>query len=256
MKLLVTAGNTQTPLDRVRCITNVFSGKTGTSIALEAANRGHDVTLVTSHPELAAGREVCHTAAWRVIPYRTFDDLHLLMAEMVTQGQFEAIVHCAAVSDYRLDGVFSPSDRGDELVDATAGKIKSQHRELWLKLVPTPKLVDKIRAPWGFRGILTKFKLEVDVTDKEQVEIADASRRSSDADLIVANTLDGMNSLAFLGRRDGHFERLERAALSSRLLDEVQRLVLDQLPLKRRSHPGLPSIEPSQIPFQIASALA
>ncbi|MFO0803298.1 MAG: phosphopantothenoylcysteine decarboxylase [Gemmataceae bacterium] len=29
MKVLVTAGNTQSPLDRVRCITNIFSGRTG-----------------------------------------------------------------------------------------------------------------------------------------------------------------------------------------------------------------------------------
>ena len=29
MKILVTAGNTQTPIDQVRCITNVFSGRTG-----------------------------------------------------------------------------------------------------------------------------------------------------------------------------------------------------------------------------------
>ena len=32
MKILVTAGNTQVPIDRVRCITNIFSGRTGTRI--------------------------------------------------------------------------------------------------------------------------------------------------------------------------------------------------------------------------------
>ena len=52
MKILVTAGNTQTVIDRVRCITNVFSGRTGAQIAAEAFERGHAVTLVTSHPEV------------------------------------------------------------------------------------------------------------------------------------------------------------------------------------------------------------
>ena len=50
MKILVTAGNTQTPVDRVRCITNVFSGRTGARIALAAHDRGHAVTLLTSQP--------------------------------------------------------------------------------------------------------------------------------------------------------------------------------------------------------------
>ena len=34
MNILVTAGNTIVPIDRVRCITNVFTGRTGTAIAL------------------------------------------------------------------------------------------------------------------------------------------------------------------------------------------------------------------------------
>jgi phosphopantothenate-cysteine ligase/phosphopantothenoylcysteine decarboxylase/phosphopantothenate--cysteine ligase len=51
MNLLVTAGNTLVPIDKVRGITNIFTGRTGASIALEAHRRGHGVTLLTSHPE-------------------------------------------------------------------------------------------------------------------------------------------------------------------------------------------------------------
>ncbi|HEY2908611.1 MAG TPA: phosphopantothenoylcysteine decarboxylase, partial [Gemmataceae bacterium] len=51
MNILVTAGNTQAPVDRVRCLTNIFSGRTGAAIALAAWTRGHTVTLATSHPE-------------------------------------------------------------------------------------------------------------------------------------------------------------------------------------------------------------
>ena len=43
MRILVTAGNTQAPIDRVRCLTNIFSGRTGTRIALEARQHGHTV---------------------------------------------------------------------------------------------------------------------------------------------------------------------------------------------------------------------
>src|SRR5438034_5962598 len=46
MRILVTAGNTLVPIDRVRCITNIFTGRTGARIALHAQERGHDVTLL------------------------------------------------------------------------------------------------------------------------------------------------------------------------------------------------------------------
>ena len=51
MNFLVTAGNTQSPIDRVRCITNIFTGRTGAAVARTAWGRGHTVTLATSHPE-------------------------------------------------------------------------------------------------------------------------------------------------------------------------------------------------------------
>src|SRR5260370_4679187 len=54
MNLLVTAGNTKVLIDRVRCITNIFTGRTGAAIALHAHERGHDVTLLTSRPEAVA----------------------------------------------------------------------------------------------------------------------------------------------------------------------------------------------------------
>ena len=101
MNLLVTAGNTLVPIDRVRCLTNVFSGRTGAAVALEADTRGHAVTLLTSHLEavtsLAGGKTL--SERWCLRSYRTFDDLHRLMAEFV-KGGLDAVIHSAAVSDY------------------------------------------------------------------------------------------------------------------------------------------------------------
>jgi len=251
MKILVTAGNTQTPLDRVRCITNIFTGQTGTRIAREAHARGHDLCLLTSHPNLAEPSR--HGGgAWNVRPFRTFDDLHFLMAEAIPTEGFDAIIHCAAVSDYRLEGVFAPADTpadgmtfggedaasssataaavhpettaGPLLVDVRAGKVKSSHRELWLRLVPTPKLVDRIRADWRFRGTLVKFKLEVGVAETELTRLANAAREQSEADLVVANTLEGMHDWALFLDRRGEVSRIERSHLARRLIDLVEAL--------------------------------
>ena len=54
----VTAGSTMVPIDKVRAITNIFNGRTGTNIALYFARQGWNVTLVTSNPSLLGGKTV------------------------------------------------------------------------------------------------------------------------------------------------------------------------------------------------------
>src|SRR5262245_42644350 len=101
MNILVTAGNTQVLIDKVRCLTNIFTGRTGARIALDARARGHRVTLLTSRPEAV---EELHSGSlpgegWQVVPYRTFDDLQGLMKQFVTASRLDAVIHSAAVSD-------------------------------------------------------------------------------------------------------------------------------------------------------------
>lgn len=244
MKVLVTAGNTQTPVDRVRCITNIFSGRTGGRVAVEAYRRGHAVVCLTSHPEVfadLAGGERFDPKRWVVQPYRTYHDLHDRMGSLVRAGGFDAVIHAAAVSDYATAGVYAPAPAaqfdpaglrfeadGPHLIDVAAGKVKSHHGELWLRLVPTVKLVDLIRPEWGFDRVLVKFKLEVGATDEELLAVAERSRQLSAADVMVANTLDGMQSVAYLGVQGAAYERLTRDELAPRLLAVVERLHTDR----------------------------
>ncbi len=231
MNVLVTAGNTLVPIDRVRCLTNVFTGRTGAAIARCAWERGHRVTLLTSHPEVV---EAPPDERWVLAPYRTFDDLQNLMHEQVMRGKLDAVIHCAAVSDYLAGGIFAPREgthfrpenghwesdntAGPALIDRTAGKVKSDEPELWLRLVRAPKLIDCIRRDWGFRGLLVKFKLEVGVSDEQLLAVAERSRQQSAADFLVANTLEGASEWAFLGPLEGQYQRVLRPELAERLL--------------------------------------
>jgi phosphopantothenoylcysteine synthetase/decarboxylase len=238
MMILVTAGNTQAPIDRVRCITNIFTGRTGASIALRAHERGHFVTLLTSHHNAPAD-SMADASGWKVRVYRTFDELQALMADHVQQGGFDAIVHCAAVSDYLAAGIYRPAANTrlfadghwesrdtdpPSLVSCAARKVKSDEPELWLRLIRAPKLIDRIRSDWLFRGVLVKFKLEVDVSDEQLLQIAEQSRRQSEADLMTANTLEGSQHWAFLGPLENGYERVTRADLPRRLLEAVELL--------------------------------
>ena len=71
--------------------------------------------------------------------------------------------------------------------------------------------------------MLVKFKLEVGVSDAQLLEIAERSRRHSDADLMVANTLEGASAYAFLGPVNGAYERVSRRELAPRLVAEIER---------------------------------
>jgi len=245
MRLLITAGNTQAPLDQVRVLTNIFTGRTGANLTRTAWSRGHTVTLLTSHPELLADLPQSGTASDRrltVSAYRTFDDLAGLLQRELREHVYDAVLHAAAVSDYLSAGVYAP-DAGTffnartrqweagglypSMVVQRGGKIKSHEPELWVRLVRAPKLVDRIRNPWNFAGLLVKFKLEVGLGDRELLQIAEDSRVHSGADLIVANTLEGANHFAFIGPIDGRYERVSRRELPDRLLlilEHAQRL--------------------------------
>jgi hypothetical protein len=91
--------------------------------------------------------------------------------------------------------------------------------------VRTTKIVDRIRRDWGFTGVLVKFKLEVDVTDEVLLDLAEQSRQQSDANLMVANTLEGMQTWAYIGPLAEHFEKIPRHQLAERLITEIERLL-------------------------------
>jgi phosphopantothenoylcysteine synthetase/decarboxylase len=236
MNLLVTAGNTLVPIDRVRAITNIFTGRTGAAIAVQAHRRGHNVALLTSHPEALDDLGPSpKDKRWAVHSYRTFDDLETKLADTIVRGNLDAVIHSAAVSDYRAAGVYAPAPEtrwrtetasweGDpaRLTDMSADKVKSDAPELWLHLVRTPKLIDRIRADWGFRGVLVKFKLEVGATDEQLLQVAEHSRVQSGADLMVANTLEGAGFWAYLGPLQSTYRRVSRRELPERLLEAVE----------------------------------
>jgi len=197
MKVLVTAGNTLVPIDQVRAITNIFKGRTGASIAFGLATHGHNVTLVASNVETAANFSF-HTIQRRLIPYKTYDDLLRIMQEEIASGGYDVVIHSAAVSDYYVDGVCVKNASG-ELIDIPKdGKVGSDHAIVYLRMKQTQKIIDLIRSPWGFKGYLVKFKLQVGISDEELIAIAKKSRVTSGANLIVANCLEWSGHRAFI----------------------------------------------------------
>ena len=191
-KVLITAGATEVRIDQVRAITNIFKGRTGLELAKHFKARGYEVTLLTSSPKEAKRRY-----DGPIIPYRDYDELTSAMYNQITGNCPDIIIHSAAVSDYKCDGVFE--DTGGQLKRLDASKkVSSSHKELFLRMLPTEKIIDKIKRDWGFKGILVKFKLEVGISDEDLIVIAQNSRTHSDADLIVANCLEWSRHHAYI----------------------------------------------------------
>ncbi len=172
-RVLITAGPTWVRIDAVRHISNFSSGRTGITLATTFARAGAEVTLLLGPVQVPA--EELRASGIRVLPFVTFDDLHGLVREQLRTGAFHAMLHAAAVSDYRP-------------ISEVATKLPSGDEELILRLRPTPKIVDEIKD-LAADLVLVKFKLEVARTQEELFGIARSSASRSRADLVVANDL-------------------------------------------------------------------
>jgi phosphopantothenoylcysteine decarboxylase/phosphopantothenate--cysteine ligase len=93
VKVVVSAGGTEEPVDAVRVITNRSSGRMGAELAEEARARGADVVLV------AGGMRVPPPAGVRVVEARTAAAMRdAMVAESKDAG---IVVMAAAVADWR-----------------------------------------------------------------------------------------------------------------------------------------------------------
>lgn len=236
VRALVTAGSTEIDIDSVRqvrtidpdydlAIGNSFKGATGANIARYLREIGHDVTLVTSDRDffLRDDNLTCHNSLLptRVNFFRTYSELASLMEAEVRWGRYDVIVHSAAVSDFFVDGVYVLENGTLVLID-NSSKISSSHQSVFPKMVPTEKLIDKIRSLWNFDGKLVKFKLQTKITDEELIKIANKSRDDSRADIIVANCREWYRERAYIIGADGSCQNVTR----DRLAEELGRRLL------------------------------
>ncbi|MGA7984877.1 MAG: bifunctional phosphopantothenoylcysteine decarboxylase/phosphopantothenate--cysteine ligase CoaBC [Burkholderiales bacterium] len=92
-RVLVTAGPTEEPIDPVRVITNLSSGKMGYAVARAAREAGAEVTLISGPVALSAPRGVTRVSV------RTAREMFDAVKAAV--GGSDIFVSVAAVADYR-----------------------------------------------------------------------------------------------------------------------------------------------------------
>lgn len=148
LRVLITSGGTQEPVDGVRVLTNTSTGATGARLAEHFARCGHAVTLLRARGSVAA------EAAGAEELFTTSAELDAALTRLLGAGRFDAVIHAAAVSDYGVelvgaDGAPRP---------AGVGKLDSAEPP-WLRLRPLPKLLDTLRARAAAPLRVVAFKL-------------------------------------------------------------------------------------------------
>ncbi len=126
-KILITAGPSWVPIDRVRVISNIATGETGIILAERLLKEGARVTLL-----LGPQGTCCLDKRIKLRAYRFFDELKGLLSGELKLKKYDMVIHTAAVSDYRPLKQYS-------------GKVKSGIKHWRLDLVPTEKIIDMIK---------------------------------------------------------------------------------------------------------------
>ena len=164
-KVLITAGATREYIDPIRFITNKSSGKMGVALAEEAELRGAEVTLIKTKGSVPSFVE-------NQIEVETVEEMLQAIESELKSREYDIVILAAAVGD------FTPKEKAQK-------KIKSG-KELILELVPTPKIIQRVKeiAPDVF---LVGFKAEYGVGEEELIAQARRQIEKAKSDVVIAN---------------------------------------------------------------------
>ena len=163
VRIAVTAGPTQEPLDPVRYLTNHSTGKMGYAVARAAAMRGAEVTLIHGPTALQ--------------PVRFTEDVPITTAQQMYEAvtsrfdEMDVLVMAAAVADYRPAAVAND-------------KIKKKDGDMSIPLERTPDILGTI-GPKKTHQFLCGFSMET----RDMVENSTAKLTRKNLDMVVANNL-------------------------------------------------------------------
>ena len=148
MKILITGGGSEEPIDNVRSVTNFSTGRTSAFLADFFAAQGHEVTEIVSERAVKAERA-------RLLTYKTFAQLAEVLEAECRNGSYDLIVHAAAVSDYSPYQIVVD---GKEFACGSVSKVPAG-AELLVRMKKNPKLVDSLKLWAGDKTCVFAFKL-------------------------------------------------------------------------------------------------
>jgi phosphopantothenoylcysteine decarboxylase/phosphopantothenate--cysteine ligase len=160
-RILITAGPTQEPIDPVRVISNLSSGKMGYALAAAASLMGAQVTLVSGPTALQA------PPVQQLIAVQTAEQMYQAVMQHIAPQ--EVFISVAAVADYQV-------------AEQSNTKLKKQAGEWTLKLTPTRDILAAV-AGLAKPPLCVGFAAE----SHDLLAQATAKRVRKDVPLLVGN---------------------------------------------------------------------
>lgn len=204
VRVLVTAGPTEEPLDPVRFLSNRSSGKQGYAIAAALERRGAEVTLVSGPTALTA------PAGVERVQIGTAEEM---LAACRATGPVQVAVMTAAVADWRP-------------VEVAPEKLKDKATRTAIELVANPDILAELSKAGPDRPrLLIGFAAETE----KLIEHARGKLTRKGCDWIVANDVGGTgvmggdaNTVTVLDAGgEEAWPRLSKAQVADRLADRI-----------------------------------
>ncbi len=172
LKILITAGPTREPIDKVRFLSNASTGRMGYELARQALRRGHRIILISGPTHILPPK----SKGAEFVPVTTA----LQMRDKVKKyfKHCDCLIMTAAVSDFRAR----------KAIDKKIKKADFK-QSFSLKLVKNPDILLEIGRRKGGK-VLVGFALETG----DLIKNARAKLKEKNLDLIVANQLTPKSS--------------------------------------------------------------
>lgn len=207
VRVLVTAGGTQEPIDAVRFIGNRSSGTMGFALAAEAIRRGAKVTLISGPTHLVP------PSAAEFVSVATASEMQQAVMDVAPDAR--VIIMNAAVSDWR-----PVKDWGE--------KLKKADGPPTIELEPTQDVLVDLVSRRRDGQVIVGFAAETQDLERHALEKVD----KKGADLIVANLVGTEDSgfgvqtnralLAFQGGEVRELPIMSKRELAGLILDLVK----------------------------------
>ncbi len=150
---IVTCGPAQTPIDRVRCITNASSGELGVLLTERLLDHGWSVVCLKGSASTYRDPE---GEKLRLCRFKTNQELMNKLTGVLHPDRVRVVFHAAALTDFEVSSILGPEGTVME-----SGKISSDCSEVKILLQPGIKVLPMLpRAFPNARIVGWKFELD------------------------------------------------------------------------------------------------
>lgn len=203
-KVLLTGGGTSEAIDQVRKITNTSTGRLAKEIFNLLYKDNYSIDMICSH-NIEFSEEELSNANIHYIS--DFASLSTKFNELLTNNDYDLIIHAMAISDYYVSGVYDLDDLVEQIINASydnkeelkqiikqtskldnTKKISSNYDDLIIDMQQTTKLISLLRT-YQPKAIIVGCKLLDNVSENELIKVAQKQIINNQLDFCIANDM-------------------------------------------------------------------